>query len=297
MPHKLLLLILLSAASTIRYECFGFSIVRPTAPRSGSAKSQLRSEILRDETFPEILDVPSVSSKIEVWLDLRGTSITPETALEFWRAEVQDMQIDWCHAQQVPFTKCLISYDEQELPKNEMNVLMVDTHGNSFSAVSDKQSASIGDIVRLEPFQSNSMPTLPDPLPLIDKLSNGKWLLLDTKAWKKIDTSEKLDLLFPLVELVTPMKQSGESVIGWTCHSKSEVIRSAMWARAYHQSSLSQRSTKTIASGIIIPDDTQPENTLGMARNDRTKFVILIPYDLGMLKTALSFIEDNDAVC
>ncbi|KAL7514538.1 hypothetical protein ACHAXN_013337 [Cyclotella atomus] len=272
--------------------CSPFS---PT-PTNNRMHSYLYNDLLQDGTVPEVIqNIAKIDHKIEVWLDLRGTSITPKTALELWQVEMQDEQLDQV---QVPFAKCLISHNERDSSalsngNGEIDVIMVGTDGCSFRSISD-QSASIGQIINLESSQSSYMPILPDPLPLVDAYSNGQWILLDTNSWKKIDESEKLSSLFPLAELIISMDQPGSNGrIGWTCHTKSEVIKSAMWIQCQGMKGSSGAPTKTLDSGIIVPGESSyapSQQTTG-----GTKFVILVPYDVGLLRTTMSFIYDNDA--
>ena len=253
---------------------------------------------MRDETSSDIMigaaSSSSSSSKMEVWLDLRGTSITPKAALELWRAEVQgDVQLEdevTAAPISIPFTKCLISSDAQYSYTIEADVMIVDKNGVLFSPTSShEQSISIGQIVTLESSQ-NHMPTLPDPLPLIDKYSNGEWILLDTNAWKKINGDKKLAALFPVAELIISMEPSGSGgKIGWTCHTKNEVAKSVMWIKS-HEKKGSMMSAKTLESGIMIPC----EKNTNTPNSNSTDFIIVIPYDSGLLRTATSFIEDGD---
>jgi len=236
----------------------------------------------------------SSSSKMEVWLDLRGTSITPKAALELWRAEVQnDMQLERdVTSTPIPFTTCLISSDAQYSSTPEVDVMIVDKDGVLIRPVSsaEQPTTSIGQVVTLDSSQ-NHMPTLPDPLPLIDKYSNGEWILLDTNAWKKISEDKKLAALFPVAELIICMDPSGKGGrIGWTCHTKSEVTKSAMWVQSQEKRGSSGiMSAKTLASGIMIPG----ENT-NMPNSGSTDFIIVIPYDVGLLNAVSSFIHDDD---
>jgi hypothetical protein len=259
--------------------------------------SRIYSDTLRDELTDKATDSGAVTnSKIEVWLDLRGTSITPKMALELWQTEMQDMQHDILFTQ-VPFTKCLVSYDERDSSKLSRNVfvevMMVDENGDSFGSTSLEHSAISGKIVKLEASSTHFMPVLPDPLPLMDQYSQGGWILLDTCAWRKIDETEKFGSLFPLVELITSMEQGSNGKTGWTCYTKSEVTKSAMWIQCQDMKGTLEMSTKTLDSGIIIPgnlDDTASSSS----NNVDTKYVIIVPYDVGLLKTAMSFMMDND---
>jgi hypothetical protein len=285
-PNHELSLMILGASIHL---CSPFSSIPPNR----RIHSQLYNDILHDGMIPEsIQSITNTDHKIEVWLDLRGTSITPKTALELWQVEVQDELLDQV---QLPFTKCLISYtgrDSSALSNGEIDVLMIDQDGCTFKSILDP-SASIGQIIHLKSSQSSYMPILPDPLALIDSYSNGQWILLDTNSWKKIDESEKLGSLFPVAELITSMDQTGSNGrIGWTCHTKSEVIKSAMWMQCQSMKGSSVSPTKTLDSGIIVLGEMS--DAPSQQTTSDSKFVIVVPYDVGLLRTAMSFISDND---
>lgn len=266
-----------------------------------------------------LVDDNCSNNGVEIWLDLRGTSLSPSTALELWEIEQQQ---DGATA--VPFTKCLVSSPSdsssnnnnsnspQKSNNNRMNVLVA--AGNDQIVMESSQtSSSWGKILPLET-SSQSIPMLPDPLPAMDIISQGKWIILDTtRGWKKVEEEERLSFLLPLAELIssgaipsTGGEGGGGGGIGLTCHTKNEVVKVAMWIRSItnNRSSTGQKSvrTKTLDSGLVIPDNddfdassASDELKLGR-RNDSQgglQYAIVVPYDVGLLKTASMLLSNE----
>lgn len=236
---------------------------------------------------------------VEIWLDLRGTSLSPSSALEFWALEGQQQK------QTVPFTKCLVSsrsdnkntlFQRNKMPCN-INVLVDDDENNGIIL----ESASSSSWGKVLPLQSSvkSIPILPDPLPAMDIILQGKWIVLDTtKGWKRVEEEERLSFLLPLAELISSgatttvgvinggcfssssrsSRSGGGGGIGLTCHTKNEVVKVAMWIQSitkrFHDDDddddggddggggIGQMSlrTKTLDNGLIIPDDDDDDD-------------------------------------
>jgi hypothetical protein len=249
-------------------------------------------------------------SGLELWLDLRGTSLTPKTALQLWAMEGQKENM---HAP--PFVKCLVSSMEMSYSSpsldiyDDIDVLIVEermdgdddmqyivqqqTYDPSSSSLSNY---CIGRILNLQ--ASSSKPILPDPLPAMEHASNGQWIIIDTDGWKKIEADERLRMALPLLELIASSSATAASTtcasnnrggIGLTCHTNNEVVKTIMFI----QSMLAggggdgrQVRTKTLTSGIVIPDE---DNTsIPSADNESTMhhFAIVVPYDMELLRTA-----------
>ncbi|KAL3801763.1 hypothetical protein HJC23_001159 [Cyclotella cryptica] len=298
-------LFILSAVSTplgCSPFCIPFKSSSPSLLTNSRSSAQLNNEILRPEITLGILrsdEGGDANGRIELWLDLRGTTITPNMAIELWKTEIEDGQMDHDRTgsfSKAPFSKCLISYDESQqigsptlftigARECSIEVLMAGRDGESFKSISNQPSDSTGTIVSLKLSQSTSMPILPDPLSLMDEYSNRGWVLFDTKEWKILGEEEKLGMLFPVVDLVGSGDRNG---LGWTCHSKSEIIKSAMWMKCQPDA-----STKTLDSGIVVPDD-EVTGRLVLQNDRRTKYAIIVPYDFGLLRAAMSLINDTD---
>lgn len=250
----------------------------------------------------------SNNNGVEIWLDLRGTSLSPSTALELWEIEQQQDGVT-----AVPFAKFLVSPPSDssnnnnnnsqkswQSNNNRMNVLVASGNDQIIMESSQKTS-SWGKILPLES-SAQSIPILPDPLPAMDIISQGKWIILDTtRGWKKVEEEERLSFLLPLAELISSgaiPSTGGEGNdgggIGLTCHTKNEVVKVAMWIQSItnNRSSTGQKSvrTKTLENGLVIPDnddlDASDELKFGRKDSQGLQYAIVVPYDVGLLKTA-----------
>ncbi|KAL7534813.1 hypothetical protein ACHAXR_008520, partial [Thalassiosira sp. AJA248-18] len=259
---------------------------------------------------------------VELWLDLRGTSLTPKTALELWdMEEQQNIQQDQLESQKVdslskpPFVKFLISSNQKSQDnrtrkngENERNieVLLVaeedDGEDNMKSILQQPNSSSIGKILSLET-SSSSMPILPDPLPAMDVVTKGQWVILDTNGWKKISEEERIQMVLPLVELLSPGASGSAGGIGLTCHTNSEVMKAAMYfqsmANGGGSSGRGNMKTKTLESGIVVPDDDDADKSStsddGIRNgNNSNNLAMIVPYEMELLRTAkLLLFGDN----
>jgi len=229
----------------------------------------------------------------ELWLDLRGTSLTPRSALELWH--VQERQIN-DHKQQAendakaPFVKCLVSSNEnarKAAPPRSNNkdeqtpgvLFVAENDGEEMEPIFLQQTASTADkpiFGRVLSVQSSSStPILPDPFPAMEVLSEGQWVVLDTNGWEKASEEDRMAMALPLLELLSGSAlssggdgTSGESTggIGLTCHTKKEVVQAAMFVRSIANvvgggmgGRRRNARTKTLDSGIVIPDDDDDE--------------------------------------
>lgn len=242
-------------------------------------------------------------SGIELWLDLRGSSISPKTALRLWAMEGQNND----NTPPPPFVKCLVSsmeisynsppvesYDdidvlivEERIDDNDMQYIVQQTKTPSSSSSSNY---CIGRILNL--LVSSSKPILPDPLPAMEHASDGQWIIIDTDGWKKIEVDKRLCMALPLLELISSscVTASTKSGIGLTCHTNNEVVKTIMFI----QSMLAggggngrQVRTKTLTSGIVIPEDNMSLISAGANEASTTHhFAIVVPYDIELLRTA-----------
>lgn len=255
----------------------------------------------------------------ELWLDLRGTSLTPKAAAELWDLEERqsnsmqqqplernsnDRELTMARA---PYVKCLVSSTEKSqvgyTPQNDdelypnSNVLLIaefDDGGDMKSIsqmTSETTSKSIGRIQSLQ--ASSSMPILPDPLPAIDVASKGQWVILDTDGWKKFDEEERSSMALPLMGLIHSgslgSSTSGGGV-GLTCYTPSEVVKTAMFIESIANGGGggSAGQTKTMESGIVIPDSDAVKSPVLC----NAKFAIIVPFDIGLLRTAKLLVSD-----
>jgi hypothetical protein len=255
-----------------------------------------------------LIDNTCSNNGVEIWLDLRGTSLSPSTALELWEIEQQQ---DGATA--VPFTKCLVSppsdisnnnnsNSPQKSNNNGMNVLLA-AGNDQIIMESSQTSSSWGKILPLET-SAQSIPMLPDPLPAMDIISQGKWIILDTtRGWKKVEEEERLSFLLPLAELISSgaipatggKGNGGGGGIGLTCHTKNEVVKVAMWIQSITNNRSGQKSvrTKTLENGLVIPDDDDFDASVAFDSSQGLQYAIVVPYDVGLLKTASMLLSNE----
>jgi len=260
---------------------------------------------------------------IELWLDLRDTSLTPKTALELWHLEGRqnnqndDMEEDSSLAL-APFVKCLVSPAKNKNENHVDSSSSTASKHNNIDVVVVAEDAEIGEDMKSMMLRNNcigkvlslqtssSVPVLPDPLPAMEVLSqgNGQWMILDTNGWKKIDEEERTSISLPLVELISsgasPSAAScGGGGIGITCYTNNEVVKAAMFIQNMMMNN--GVGEKTLESGIVVPndykDDVDTTSILGGSGGIRNRsYAIVVPYDMGLLKTA-SLLFGDDVVC
>ncbi|KAL7549751.1 hypothetical protein ACHAWF_013017 [Thalassiosira exigua] len=282
----------------------------PTGVRStaSSADPSVASDVDdRDGVSRETRGGGGRTSGVELWLDLRGTSLTPKTAMELWDLEDlpddaqhdQSDQLDQQHvyaSSHAPFAKYFMSLDKDCTNQNNGDggvgvLLLADDGDEDMRTITMRKSDGsldvVGRIISLQ--MSSSMPILPDPLPAMEAFSNGDWIVLDTSGWSKIAEEERMDMILPLAELISsgmPGSANGGG-IGLTCRTKNEVVKAAMFVQSMTNGGSGRGSnTKTLESGIVIPDDdlTVTEHT---QQGNRIGFSLIVPYDMALLRTAM----------
>jgi hypothetical protein len=242
---------------------------------------------------------------VEIWLDLRGTSLSPSTALELWELEHANNNDD--EPSTVPFTKCLVSnYDNNNNSYLNSNLQVLIDH---------ESSTSWGKTLPLQINPTTQQPILPDPLPAMELISQQQgFVVLDTtKEWKKVEEELRLSYLLPLAELIssgalppsfssdssgTEFRNSGGG-IGFTCLTKNEVVKVAMWIQSItnrhpqwnNDGSGQNVRVKTLDNGLVIPDydNDKDETTTTTSRQQQApglQYAIVVPYDVGLIKTA-----------
>jgi len=234
-------------------------------------------------------------NNLQLWIDLRGTSLTPKIALELWSLEDDS---------NAPFTKCLVSSIEKNAKdkSNNLDILLVEESDttNDMPIISH-QTKHVGSILSLQT-SSTSMPILPnDPLSAIDIVSKGQWLLIDTNQWKKVEEDERISMVIPLIDLISSgftNDTSNGGGIGVTCHTNNEVVKMAMYIQSMMNASGGSDNTKTrtLDSGIVVPDTTDNESLSDGTNHSsmKQKFAIIVPFDMELLRTAkLLFADDN----
>jgi len=196
----------------------------------------------------------------------------------------------------VPFAKCLASSEDSSANQSRDGIDVLVTakdEGRDMASITSKK----GDIGRILALQtSSSMPVLPDPLPVMDVLSKGQWVVIDTSGWMKIDEGERLSMALPLIELFSSAapRDTRTGGIGFTCRTKNEVVRTAMFIQSMTNGGNSEGRnvrTKTLSSGIVVPDD---DAVVGFVSGFAApRFAIICPYDMELLRTATLLLGDE----
>lgn len=310
--------------------CLSFHIIQPhvtskssTSSSSSclySTKSSADTEYVSPFNLEEFNNDSSLpkndNNGVEIWLDCRQTSLSPSTALELWDLECTDANYNNAgdgggKKSGAPFTKCLVSPSDKSNSKSEKQMqlqnniqVLVDSGTNNNNNEQTTES-SWGKVLQLQT-NTQSMPILPDPLPAMEIISQGKYIVLDTtKGWKKVEEEQRLSYLLPLAELISSGATTGgengggSGGIGFTCLTKNEVVKVAMWIQSITNNNRSGDGgggqnvrVKTLENGLVIPDYDDDDVTsdlqkqFGSSRQARLQYAIVVPYDVGLLKTA-----------
>jgi hypothetical protein len=289
---------------------------------SGSAERSIQS-------IQDIIEVDSVEdqySGIELWLDLRGTSLTPKTALELWNLEenlnnLQDQGVGENTAEdrlpKLPFHKCLVSsggkFDATLSPtcvNQNIDVLIVSecTDVNEMpciyqqmdpSETSPTPSTCIGRLLSLQA-SSNNIPILPDPLPAMEVVSSGQWIILDTEGWMKVAEEERIRMVLPLLELLSPgVSRCDGGGVGMTCQTNNEIVKAVMFIQCMTSGGGSDGRnvrTTTLESGIVVPQryEMNISSMISSGAKSMRRFAIVVPCDLGLVQTAKLMLANNN---
>ena len=297
----------LSRSKRLRSSTYIYS---STTSSSRSVDKSIIDDIIDDRDMNEGI------GGLELWIDLRGTSLTPKTALELWELEGNNQNecstsnsYDMDCLPRVPFVKCLVSSlvssteKLQDYTNSHLDILLVanDEEDGDMPTIyqqtdpSSKES-TIGKVLTLQR-TSTSIPILPDPLPSIELVSRNQWVIIDTNNWKKINEEERIGMVLPMMELISSGFSTtntcggvGGGGIGITCHTNNEIVKAAMFIRSLTNGGGSERSartkTKTLDSGIVIPDDSEMNSLLlGNDTNQMQQFAIIVPFDMELLRT------------
>ena len=279
----------------------------------------IQDDNIGDGSFPSGKDR---SSGIEIWLDLRSTSLTPKAALELFNNLLPHDVGDNNGMDRVlntPFQKCLISSvgssNEVLPPKDDhainqcIEILIVSecAYENEMPWISQRtdtsstSSATDAGVGRILPLQASSnVPILPDPVPALKVVSKGQWIILDTEGWKKVAEEERLRMVLPLLELLSSgVCNSDSGGIGLTCVTTNEIVKAFMYIQCMTScggSDGANMRTKTLESGIVVPQ--QNEKNFSFASSSGTtsmrRFAIVVPCDMGLLRTAKLMLANNN---
>ena len=258
----------------------------------------------------------------ELWLDLRGTTISPQVGLSHL---INDLWDEFTPPQDKSFLVDKVIVDatklsgtEMEKIYNEVNdeyedeieILFYKDHNMlSLDVVSNEHDDKNGDAFcrhqRGKDFQMFDMDTgvihaYTDPFPALEVISSGQWLVLDSSGMR--DDNERREAIESLVELcsgglsptLTLIGQNefnhGSSLRGGVaidCSSDTDILEACTFMKSMTGN---PNDYITTDSGILIeskkeePSSTKIEQNLSTSKS--MDFAILIPFDALLWKTA-----------
>jgi hypothetical protein len=236
---------------------------------------------------------------VEIWLDLRDTAILPQAALEHMN-ENQWLPDDDTTSSSL-IDRVLISGGDvaqvvRQMARDEENtpeILYVDNQDQTIRSVEDA-SRILGGVVSL------SDEEFTDPLPALDIMSKGGWVVIDSE--KVVDEAKRDQAVGGLVEFLAAGASSSASSsslllgvdksdqgedteeggeagnkggIALSCTNKNDVLR----AGSYSQSIASSGSLTTTDGGILIQSTAD-----GGASSLR--IAVAVPFDAMLWKAA-----------
>lgn len=325
------------AASTLAALCFADAFTVRILPAESTASvlrprwTNNRSTLRMTSIDPSISSNPSLfadaadhnsdysndSNNVELWLDLRDTAILPIAALEHmlenkWQSD--DLVIEKVLISENDVARVLKQYNGN-IDASEVDILYASEDDNTVRNIEDT-TRIVGLIVTLQDGE------LLDPIPALDTLSSGGWVVVDSNDIK--DEDKRDQAVMGLVEFLSAGASSsatGESLLLGTggsdgdkasqgdasrnkegavtrgivlsCSSKTDVLR----AGASSQSIVTSDSLTTTEGGILI----QAEETATRGRRKQClKAAVAIPFDATLWKAVSvvfgSFDDDNIAL-
>lgn len=296
-----LILILLMAWILPRGLCF--MTIAQSSRNNGL--TELASTTLSDIVFPSPKEPRQ--GQVQLWLDLRKTSVPPLTALLHLTNDLWDEYIPQTDKSFI-VDKVLVGdnmnlknvaemiYDEFE---TEVSILVAEDDklyelGNDVGFMTEK-----GSIIQIEK-EGEYVNVDTNPLPVLDIVSKGSWALLDKEKYIEIDSITNLVELisssapmFGSLEESTSAKAYGG--IGLSCESQSDVVEMGAMIQAM-QSSKGYQATDT---GILVQKETEVDQVEG-DEGGSIEYALVLPFDSQIWKTssylfgAAESSDDND---
>lgn len=244
----------------------------------------IRLQAVDQDDEPKI----SVSSEIELWLDLRRSSVAPQAAL---------MHL------------CNDLWDEYAVPENKYFLVdkVVMNHKNDLSSViqdvneefedkigmivsnDDKlfevqqelvNQYSMGRVFSVSENEKGVVNLNENPLPILETITDGKWSIIDDETGGTENTKSAIHNIVELASNGLGGLGSSDSRrelggIAVSCNSVSDVLNMCALVE-----SLGGSFSET-DSGILVKSDI-----MGSSKTGCLKYAILIPFDASLWKTA-----------
>jgi len=286
---------------------------------SASFEFTLRSaSIITDlEIAPQ--DEPN-QNQAQLWLDLRTTSIPPQTALlhltnDLWEEYVppsnKSFIVDKVLINNSPNLKTIIA-DIREEYETEIGILVAE--GEDIFEIDEAgsmRSTATGTIISLERDDNGLITLNINPLPVLDVVSKGDWVMLDVNDYIEAgDVSNLIELVsngaaaFGALgvgagadigadvdaDIITSITTDGPLAslggIGISCSSQADVVEIG----ALIHSLSGSKGYKATANGILVQNgDNIPGNN---SSSESIGYAIVMPFDAQLWKTS-SFIFGN----
>ena len=243
--------------------------------------------------------------RVEIWLDLRDTAILPQAALEHMNVNQWVTDDDTTSSSMID--RILISGSDvarvvKQMTRDEENIpetLYVDNQDQTIRSVEDA-SHVLGGVVSLNDDEFT------DPLPALDIMSNGGWVVIDSEEIADEDKRDQAvggmvdflaagasssasssSLLLGVDKSDQGDKDKGDAAgnkggIALSCTNKNDVLR----AGSYSQSVASSGSLTTTDGGILIQSSADVTSSLRIA--------VAIPFDAMLWKAAAVVFQRGD---
>jgi len=293
------------------------SQVSDELPRTGTSDDSVFNPLSRiiENSYPS-------SKSLELWLDLRDTAVSPMAALEHL---INDL---WDEFPPPPGKDCLIDNVLVSLPtfsniedqnefvntilngieeeyESEIKVWFVgpkelNDESGTDGLISTFRINMDGQIVQTPVGKllhaNDSKGANSNPIPALETVSNGEWILLDTSL--EIDPTTGTEMIQELVNLVTnvnsmgdnisfgggssnePRVQTGKGGIAIGCRTPSDVVEMGGYTQSL---SFGAKSFTSTDSGILIHSSTDSGKQFSVGDQS---YALVIPFDDSLWKAA-----------
>lgn len=265
----------------------------------------------------------SKNKNVQLWLDLRQTTISPQTALlhltndiwdEYTPPSDKSFLVDKVLVNHNHNIDC-IANDIRDEFETEVGLLSFSEETNElFEMNSEGVMIPIGHVVNVKDENGNGVININvDPMPILETVSRGEWVLLDVN--ENVDSGS----ISSLVELVSststagvfgglaasagelslsssPSASSSPGGIGFSCQSEASVVEIGGLIKSFSGNKVYERTK----SGILVQSLDEGEDN-----NERTndfggggaplEYAIVMPFDAMLWKTS-SFVFGASAI-
>ena len=247
-------------------------------------------------------------AQVEIWLDLRDTAILPQAALEHMNENQWITDDDTTSSSMID--RVLISGSDVAQVVKQMSredgetvpeIIYVDNQDKTIRSVEDA-SHILGGVVSLRDDEFT------DPLPALDIMSKGGWVVIDSE--EIVDENKREQAIGGLVDFLAAGASSSASSsslllgadksdqggdteegveagnkggIALSCTNKSDVLR----AGSYSQSAASSGSLTTTDGGILIQSSADDVAS-------SLKIAVAVPFDAMLWKAAAVVFQSGD---